>query len=360
MLAVDGALSDEVLVPLLVAGGVLLLALVAELLHVLRMRRIARLAFGPSQLPRAWAHAAPFLRAGGAALLAWGLTTLLLIEPKVHSQGDALDEDDYRHLLLILDVSPSMRLKDAGPDQIQSRQERARDVLQSLFSRVSVGQYKITVVATYTDALPVVIDTVDAEVVRNILGDLPMQYAFNPGKTKLFRGLEEAFEIARGWEPDSTLLVMVTDGDTVPATGMPNMPRAIDGVLVVGVGDPVTGRFIDGRQSRQDASTLRQLAVRLGGEYHDGNQLHVPTDTLRAVAGNDERSALGRLTLREYALIAILIGGLLLAGLPWLLRRFGTSWRPGTIPRSGPIAGAGSVARETRPDRVADTAAAIR
>src|SRR5690606_26832265 len=179
-----------------------------------------------------------------------------------------------------------------------------------------------TVVAVYTDAKPVVVDTRDADVVRNILGDLPMQFAFRSGKTELFRGLEEAAEIARPWEPKSTLLMLISDGDTVPATGMPQMPRSIADVLVIGVGDPLTGTFIDGAQSRQDASTLRQIAVRLGGSYHDGNERHVPTDLIRRTFGKEGESVLATLGRREYALLALAAGAALLALLPVLLHWF--------------------------------------
>jgi hypothetical protein len=46
----------------------------------------------------------------------------------------------------------------------------------------------VSVVAVYNGAKPVVIDTKDFEVMRNILGDLPMHHAFRSGKTKLFDG----------------------------------------------------------------------------------------------------------------------------------------------------------------------------
>ena len=115
---------------------------------------------------------------------------------------------------------------------------------------------------------------------RNILNDLPMHHAFPSGKTDLFSGLEEAATIAHPWNPRSTLLMMLTDGDTVPSTGMSTLPASIADVLIVGVGDPRTGSFIDGGQSRQDASTLRQIAARLGGVYHDGNTKHLSSDLL--------------------------------------------------------------------------------
>ena len=94
------------------------------------------------------------------------------------------------------------------------------------------------------------------------------------------------------------------------------MPSSVGGALVVGVGNPMKGTFIDGRQSRQDSSTLREIANRLGGEYHDGNLKHVPTDILRSLGTlqvNTEKFTLG---LREYALLSIALSSFLLATLP--------------------------------------------
>ena len=322
------------LIALATIGACVLFAL-GELLHARRVRRVAPLVFGPERGPSALARVAPFLRVAGAGAVAWGLCTLMALPPRVHT-GDEVPEGEYRHLVLVLDVSPSMRLKDAGPTGEQTRRERARDVIESLFSRVSIGRYLITVVAAYNGAIPVVQDSKDTEVVRNILGDLPMEYAFKSGKTKLFEGIEAAARIAAPWPPQSALLVLVSDGDTVPATGMPALPRSIGGVLVVGVGDPLAGKFIDGRQSRQDASTLRQIATRLGGHYHDGNRLHLPTEAIRAAVGVGQKPLLERLTLREYALLATALGAALLALVPWLLHVAGTRFRPGAVSRPAP------------------------
>lgn len=323
--------------PLMAMGLVALLTLLAELLHSGRTTRIARLAFGPTLRPALWARAAPLSRVGAAAALAWGLATLMLIEPDQRSSSklELPVNGSYKHVLLILDVSPSMRLVDAGPEQEQSRMRRARDLLESFFRRIPVEQYRISVVAVYNGAKPVVIDTRDVEVVRNILGDLPMHYAFRSGKTRLFDGLEEAFELARPWEPSSTTVLLVSDGDTVPASGMPRAPASVADVLVIGVGDPKTGRFIDGRQSRQEVSTLRQIALRLGGTFHNGNEKHLSSSLIAELTQSGSKSALERLTLREYALIAVGLGATLLALLPLLLHYFGTGWRPG-VTRSKP------------------------
>jgi len=322
---------DPLVAPVVLGVGIGLAALLAEGLHARRIRHLARLAFGPDERPAPWVRAAPFLRALALGAVAWGLMTLWLGDPKKHIGPDQLSlaEGDYRHVLIVLDVSPSMRLVDAGPKQDKSRMQRAREVLESFFRRVPLEEYRITVVAVYNGAKPVVEDTSDVEVVRNILGDLPMHWAFQPGKTSLLDGLEEAVRIAKPWNPRSTTLLLVSDGDTVPAQGMPKMPASISGALVVGVGDPVAGKFIDGRQSRQEVSTLRQIALRLGGHFHNGNEKHLASSLIGDLTHTDGESALERLTRREYALLACGLGALFLAFLPLLLHFLGTRWRPG-------------------------------
>jgi Ca-activated chloride channel family protein len=162
-----------------------------------------------------------------------------------------------------------------------------------------------------------------------VLGSIDMRYAFKSGSTRLFDGIAEAARIAKTWRVRSSMLVIVSDGDTVPASGMPELPPSIGGTLVVGVGDHVSGKFIAGHQSRQDASTLRQVAIRLGGEFHNGNKRQVPSDVLAAASGDARKPLIERLTRREYALLAVVLGSALLALLPLLLHHLGTRWRPG-------------------------------
>ena len=310
------------------ALGVALVVLIAEILHARRTARLARLAFGPAGRPAGWAALAPPARVLAAAAATWGLATLLLIKAKAH-QAEAVPEKDKRNVILILDVSPSMRLKDAGANREQTRRARATAVMESFFQRTPIEQYLTSVVAVYNGAKPVVVGTKDMEVVRNIMADLPMQFAFRVGKTDLFSGIAEADRIARPWKPASTLMILVSDGDTVPPTGMPRLPASIKDVLVVGVGDPRAGSFIDGRQSRQDAGSLRQIAARLGGTYFDANEKHLPTDVLSRLTAIPRVGAFDKLTRREYALAAVGLGSAVLAFLPVLLARFGTAWRPG-------------------------------
>lgn len=312
----------------IVAAAFLFWMLLAESLHSRRVRRLGRLAFGPAQKPRGWVALVPIIRPLAFGSLAGALALLMQLPPKVH-QSATVPENKKRHIVMVLDVSPSMTLEDAGPERKASRRSRARELMESFFQRVPMEQYLTSVIACYNGAKPVVIETKDLEVVRNILNDLPLNFAFTPGKTDLLAGLKEAFKVAAPFQPKSTLVLLVTDGDTIPATGMPQRPAAVSDVLLVGVGDTKSGKFIDGRASRQDSSTLRQMAVRLNGNYHDGNEKHLPSDLLSAVTARANPSPFEQLTAREYALMTTGLSASIIAALPLLLHFFGTGWRAG-------------------------------
>lgn len=308
--------------------AVLILVTGAEALHLMRTRRLAPLAFGPKSRPAFWAHTAAPLRILSVGLLCWGLISLMLVEPMTHNSLQ-IDSSKQRHVILLLDVSPSMRLVDAGPEHNLSRTQRGAVVLESLFDRVPIRQYKLSVIAFYNEAIPVVVDTQDLEVVKNTLSDLPMHYAFSGKDTDLFKGLKKAAEIAKPWQPESTILLVISDGDTVPSTGMPRMPKSISHVLLIGVGDPVTGKFIAGKNSRQDVSTLRQVAARLGGDFQNGNSQHISSAVISKMTQKVSRRRWRDLGRREYALCAMTVGASVLCVLPMLLHYCGTFWRPG-------------------------------
>ena len=320
--------------PEFITMAIVILTLGAETIHILRSRKLAKLAFGPSGRPVFWAHLAPAARVIATGMLAWGMASLLMIPAKTHNSMQ-IDSAKQRHVMLLLDVSPSMRLVDAGPEGEQSRTQRASAVLESFFDRVPIRQYKLSVIAFYNDAKPVVVDTRDLEVVRNTLSDLPMHFAFKGKDTNLFKGLTKAAEIAAPWQPKSTVLIVITDGDTVPATGMPKLPASIHDVLVIGVGDPVTGKFIAGKNSRQDISTLRQVSARLGGEFQNGNTQHISSTVIAKLTQDIGKRRWQDLSRREYALASIFLGAMVLTFLPMALHYLGTFWIPGRRAYSG-------------------------
>lgn len=320
--------EDAIVVAALAAGATAVVWTIAESLHRARVARVAALAFGAARRPAGWVAVAPLLRVLGAAAAVFGMTALALLAPAAHG-GRAVDAKRERNLLVVLDVSPSMELADAGPKGASRRRQRAADLVRDVLTRVPAGLYRVSVVAVASAALPVVERSRDPEVLANILDDLPLFYAFPAGKTDLFAGLREAARMARDWPPGSTTVLVVTDGDTVPPTGLPRMPPSVSGLLLVGVGDPQAGRFIDGHMSRQDVGTLRQVALRSGGLYHDGNTRNVPTASLVALGMTPQRRLLDRLGLREAAIALALGGTAVIALLPAALGAGGTAWRPG-------------------------------
>jgi hypothetical protein len=155
---------------------------------------------------------------------------------------------------------------------------------------------------------------------------LPLVWAFEPGKTDVIQGLQATADMARDWAPNSTTVILCTDGDTVDFSQIPKMPRSINQVQIFAVGDPVVGTFIDGHDSRQQAGVLRRLAAELRGSYYDVNTRHVPTSALADLAVNPPKPARQGFSWKDLALGAIAIGAAILSLLPVLLEYFGCAW----------------------------------
>ncbi|MEL7496213.1 MAG: VWA domain-containing protein [Planctomycetota bacterium] len=316
--------------PELITVGVMLLAIIGEWFHSTRVSKIRHLLFGPAGKGAWWTPLAPVIRILAITLATWGFCSLLLVvQARVHNLQE-IPENDFKHMVLVVDVSPSMHLSDAGPEGSRSRRQRASDILESLFNRIPMRQFKISVIGVYTDAKPLLKDSKDHEVVRHIMEKMPMFHAFKPGKTKLMDGIKLAAEMVDDWNPKSTYVLVLTDGDTVPDTGMPTMPASVVDTVIVGIGDPTTGKFIDGHQSRQDVTTLRSVANRLRGTYHNGNQKHLTSQIVSKFVERQEDDDKNDWTRREWSIAAIILGSSLFSLLPLMLHYLGTGYRPGT------------------------------
>jgi Ca-activated chloride channel family protein len=310
---------------------VLLLAVWAERIHARRMAAVGRLAFGPTGRPRRWVEGVGPLRAVAAGLLAWGLTVLAVgpIVPldTTGNEAEEIKEEDLQRVIVLLDVSPSMRIKDAGSTKELERRQRVLEVTDGILSRIALARTRFSLIAFFTSALPVVTDASDVKVVRNMLDNLPLTFAFEPGKTDMIKGLEAAAEMARDWKPKSTTLLICTDGDTVDFSLIPKLPKSIYQVQIYAVGDPVVGTYIDGHDSRQQAGILRRVAAELGGVYYDVNTQHVPSKALTELAVVPPRPPKVGWSLKDFALGAVALGALILVALPILLEYFGSPWR---------------------------------
>ena len=323
-------IDDLILLAAWAAFGAVVVGVFAEWLHARRVRRLARLAFGPESRPRAWTAIAPVLRVVALAGVVWALVVLMAFEGSSRSRERKAKAT--RHLMVMLDVSPSMQLKDAGEGGAALRAAQAASLLKSVLDRAPSSEVKITMACFYTDAMPLVTQCSDREVVMNFADNLPLQIAYRPGKTDLVKSLNTAAEMVKDFPRKSTTLLVLSDGDTVPDSGLKPIPSSVTDVIFAGVGDPARGVFIDGHLSRQDSGSLAQLARRLGGNYHNGNRLQVPSEMLRHLLAPDETDEKLKINLRVLAIIILSSGAAVLCLLPLLLEYFGSAWRP--MPRA--------------------------
>jgi Ca-activated chloride channel family protein len=322
------------MVSLIAALAVFAVAALAEWLHARRLRRVAYLAFGPDERPRSWTTAVGPLRVIAAAATAWGLMTLYLADPSGPLAVDlSTDPRSIHHLVIALDVSPSMHLIDAGQRGEQTRGDRARDAVRSVLERLDPRRTRVSIVAFYTTARPVVIDTFDPEVTANVLADLPLEHAFSSGKTDLYSSVKAAAELGAAWRDGSATLLLLSDGDTLPTHSMPALPRSFANAVVAGVGNSQRGTYIDGHSSKQDKAALEKLAAQLSGRYFDANVRQLPAEHIAQLVpplpefGDDGRN------VRMFALVAIGCGSATLALLPLALALAGTGHRPWRLAR---------------------------
>ncbi|MFZ4573754.1 MAG: vWA domain-containing protein [Phycisphaerales bacterium] len=304
-----------------IALVVTLLAAIGEWLHARRVDRVARLAFGPGGRPAAWTVVVPWLRPLAAGAACWGALFLAGYDPIEIDRRPTREAS--KHLLICLDVSPSMQIKDSGPEtEKQSRAIWAGKVVQGVLDRLDMETTRISLVAFYTDALPVLTETFDKDVVRNALDGLPMYAGFKGGATDVQMGVNKCLEIARPWPSKSATLLVVSDGDTLTSPMSSYIPDAIADTIVIGVGDPIRASIVGGHGSKQDTMSLKQLAARLGGIYHEGNTKHLPTEVLEKLTMLSPRTGLG-IGLRELALTALVSGASFLALATPMLLAFG-------------------------------------
>jgi Ca-activated chloride channel homolog len=305
----------------LIALGALLVASAAEWLHARRVARVSHLAFGPRGKPSLWVEAVPSLRCASVAAIAWGAAALAQYDP-VQNYGKPKREAS-KQLIICMDVSPSMQLKDAGPNPEKvSRAIWAGKVVQGILDRLDSETTRVTLYAFYTGALPIVQETFDKEVIRNALDGLPMYVAFESGPTDMHKGVAKTLDHAKIWAAKSAMLVIVSDGDSSANQAPLRVPDSIADTVVIGVGDPYRSTMINGHSSRQDSDSLKQLAARLGGMYHNGNEKHLPTNVLDGLSVTNPRDS-SSIGVREAALIAITSGASILTLLGPALVMFG-------------------------------------
>jgi Ca-activated chloride channel family protein len=307
----------------LAAAGI---ATCGEWMHARRVARLGALAFGPSAKPRAWTSLTPLLRVIGLAGAAWALVTLIAFNGQVRERDRKVGMP--RNLMVMLDVSPSMLLTDAGEGGAETRNSRATAVLKSVLDRVPGDNVRFSAAGFYTEARMMVKECQDRELILHLAGGTPFHITYSPGKTDILASLNQTGEFMKDWPRKSTTLLVISDGDSMAPTGLKPMPTAVSDVIIAGVGDSARGTFIDGHLSRQDTANLSQLARRIGGKYFDCNVRHVPTDALRKLNTEEPGAAKWRTDRRLAALLVLAFSSVLLCLAPLMLEWFGSAWRP--------------------------------
>ncbi len=312
--------AHPVLIGMIVGLSMALFVFAAEWLHGKRIARVAYLAFGSQGRSREWVAIAPFVRIVGASSIAFGMTVLWLMQPAAIEKQPS--QAASKHLLVCLDASPSMYVADSGPDGKKKRAIWAGEVIQAILDRLDTETTRVTVFAVYTKSIPVIEETFDRNVVRNLLDGLPLFAAFESGPTRLSSGVSEALNYARKWEPGSATLLIISDGDSEEKIEVRSIPSSIADSIVVGVGDPMRPTMVSGHRSTQDVASLKSLATKLKGKFHQGNTKHLPSEVLANLSMVRPRVTDG-IGLREVALTCIAVGGCLLAMIGPMLNLFG-------------------------------------
>lgn len=309
----------------LVTVFVAIVVSVTDALHIQRAQWVLPLLFANSRRGVLAVRTAAAARILATGLIAWGLSNLFLWSQATNFRGAEAAE---RRLLVLLDVSPSMDLDDAGDGKNQARGVRASHAVHEVL-RQCRSLPMTSVIAFSNEAKPILIDAKDPRIVYNIFppGDrapLRIASAFEEAnaETNLFAGLTVAMQTAGRWSEGCATLLIVSDGESVAPTGMPECPPAIDEVAVLGIGS-AEGRLMGEAISRQDFHSLSGITARLGGGYIDANeaasvaQLRKLLPRLTGTTGGPSSGV--TFVTRERAVLALMVGGTLLAAIPMVL-----------------------------------------
>ena len=318
------------------------LVIVAEILHFMRIRKLGKLVFGPTGKPYIWVWVVPFLRAIAVAMLSLGFGILLVLNPDTKSEiNKTLPEDAYHHIVFMVDSSPSMLAKDSKvkfADKSQpmtvDRRTRARDIVSKLLldSDLPLERIKLSIFPFWFETKKAIIDSVDPEAVINMINHYYLicfeaRDPDKPKKTDLVKCLSETFEYSKRWPNKSTTIFVLSDGETLPDKGLPELPPSVAKVVVIGLGDITKGApILNGQHSKQDQQNLQALANRLRGRYFNGNIRNIPAEDAKNLIERSLDKQGRSWDLKTLAKIMIVTGAILLFIFPWLLNYFGSAW----------------------------------
>ena len=183
-------------------------------------------------------------------------------------------------VVLLLDVSASMDVRDVPPSRLEEARREAVAVLERL------GGSRVAVVAFAGDAARLCPLTIDRSAARLVLESLSTSTVAEPG-TDLAKGLRTAAKLLPPKRRNEQVILVWTDGEDLERNAraaVDELARAGLRVFAIGVGTPAgdvvpvlddQGRAVDVKRdesggpvrSRLDQSLLEMLAHRTGGAY---------------------------------------------------------------------------------------------
>jgi Ca-activated chloride channel homolog len=241
------------------------------------------------------------LRASAAALLVIGAAGPEWGREVVRRSAAGSD------VILLLDTSGSMDVRDIPPSRLEEARREALAVLERLAGS------RVGVVAFAGDAVRVCPLTVDRGAVRLMLESVTSSMVSEPG-SDLGKGLRMAARMLPGGRRTEQVIVLWTDGeDTERGAGdaVEDLARGGYRVLAVGVGTPAgdvvpalddQGRAVDVKRdesgaphrSRLDEELLRRLARRTRGAYFAASRPGGELPRLLAALGSVSRGDRGQ------------------------------------------------------------------
>jgi len=210
-------------------------------------------------------------------------------------------------VVLMIDVSASMDVRDVPPSRLEEARREALAVLERL------GGSRVGVVAFAGDAVRLCPLTLDRGAVRLVLESISTNAVSEPG-TDLGKGLRMAAKVLPGGRRTEQVIVLWTDGEDMErgaGGAIEELARGGFRVLAVGVGTPAgdvvpvlddQGLAVDvkrdegggAHRSRLDEALLRTLARRTRGAFFAASRPGGELPRLLGAIGSVSRGARGQ------------------------------------------------------------------
>lgn len=213
-------------------------------------------------------------------LIIWILLSIALAGPFLAKQDKQQIEQLAANIVVIMDISPSMGVKDVVPNRL----ERSKKLLTD-FSH-SLQQHRLALIAFSANAYTVLPLSHDTQAFRHFLNQLDPSLAYVTG-SNLGRALRLAKQSLEVKDPDakpvSGLVLLISDGEIHDPEALPaaaDLNQSGHKLITLGIGTEQGGPvpLAAGRLVRQNGkiltsqlqySTLRSLAQAGGGRYFD-------------------------------------------------------------------------------------------